>query len=261
MDFSGILLAGGKSRRFGPNKIKIMSGNVPLLVLQAVKLGFFTREIIISTSRENYAYIEDVLGDLEKYISILEMPPDYMQPLVKAIIDDEAVKESNGSIGPIAGIYTGLNHISAGYGLVLAADMPFISFELLKYLNDSLADASQPDAIIIKNLKGIEALCGIYSKKCIKIIEESIKRGIYKISDILSKLDVIWIGPEELKYKKIDKYNFFNINLPEDIEKYKDIREKGVSGYGTNNIDSRTVGQWKNHFFRGAGKGAFQEEI
>jgi molybdopterin-guanine dinucleotide biosynthesis protein A len=261
MDFSGILLAGGKSRRFGPNKIKIMSGDVPLLVEQAVKLGFFTREIIISTSRENYAYTENIMGDLEKYVSLLDVPPAYTLPEVKIVIDDEDIKKSNGSIGPIAGIYTGLKHISAGYGLVLAADMPFVSFKLLKLLDDTLAGASHPDAVIIENIKGIEALCGIYSKKCIKIIEESIISRIYKISDILNNLDVRWMGPEELKHKKIDKYNFFNINLPEDIEKYRDIREKGVRNYGTNNIDSRTIGQWKDHFFRGTGKGAFQEEI
>ena len=46
MDFSGILLAGGKSRRLGPNKIKIISDDVPLLIEQAIKLGFFTSEII-----------------------------------------------------------------------------------------------------------------------------------------------------------------------------------------------------------------------
>ena len=48
MDFSGILLAGGKSKGFGPNKIKIVSGDVPLLVEQVVKLGFFTGEVIVA---------------------------------------------------------------------------------------------------------------------------------------------------------------------------------------------------------------------
>jgi molybdopterin-guanine dinucleotide biosynthesis protein A len=261
MDFSGILLAGGKSSRFSSNKIKIMSDDAPLLVLQVVKLGFFTREVLVCTSQENYVYADSVLGDLEKYISLLKIPPGHTQPSVKIVVDDDAVKESNGSIGPIAGIYTGLNNIGSNYGLVLASDMPFISFKLLKLLDDCLQDASKPDAVIIRNIYGIEALCGIYSKKCIKIIEENIISGIYKISDILNRLDVRWIGPEELKHNKIDKYNFFNINLPEDIKKYRNIREKGASSHGTNNIGSRTVGQWKDNFFRGTGKGAFQEEI
>lgn len=261
MDFSGILLAGGKSSRFGPNKIKIMSEDVPLLVFQAVKLGFFTHEVLVCTSQENYAYADSVLGDLEKYISLLKVPPGYSQPTVRIVVDDDTIKRNNGSIGPIAGIYTGLNLISSDYGLVLASDMPFISFNLFKLLTGSLQKASQPDAVIIRNTMGIEALCGIYSKKCIKIIEESIINRMYKISDILNRLDVRWIGPEELKNKKIDKYNFFNINLPEDIEKYRDIREKGVSGHGTNNIGSRTGGQWKDNFFRGTGKRAFQKEI
>jgi molybdopterin-guanine dinucleotide biosynthesis protein A len=258
MDFSGILLAGGRSRRFRPNKIKIISNNVPLLIEQVVKLGFFTSEVIISTSLENRSYAESILENLEKYISLLGVPANFIKPELKVVVDDSVVSGKNGHIGPIAGIYTGLNHISCNYGLIVASDMPFISYRLLELLSDSLRKNSQPDAVIIRNIKGIEALCGIYSKKCIKIIEESITDGIYKISDILNRLDVRWIGPEELKKKKIDKYNFFNINLPEDIKKYKGIRKKGVYGHGTNNIGSGTIGQWKDNFFRGTGKGTFQ---
>jgi molybdenum cofactor guanylyltransferase len=261
MDFSGILLAGGKSLRFGPNKIKIMSGRVPLLIEQAVKLGFFTGEIIISTSLENRAYIETIFSGFKDYLRIMDVPRDYARPSVTTVVDDNIIAGSSSSIGPIAGIYTGLKNINSRYGLVLAADMPFISSRFLEFLTAEAGRLPFSDAVITKNSKGTEALCGIYSRKCIRIITESIKKGVYKISDILGMMDVRWIGIKDLKSQGIDIYNFFNINLPEDIQKYEYLLEKGVEGYGTDNIRSRSGQKWKDNFYRGTGKGALQEEI
>jgi len=261
MDFSGILLAGGKSLRFGPNKIKIMSGRVPLLIEQAVKLGFFAGEIIISTSLENRAYIETIFSGFKDYLKIMDVPGDYIRPSVKTVVDDNNIAGSGRSIGPIAGIYTGLKNINSRRGLVLAADMPFISFRLLEFLTAEAERLPFSDAVITKNRKGTEALCGIYSRKCIKIIEESIKNGFYKISDMLGMMDVRWVGIRDLKCQGIDIYNFFNINLPGDIKEYEHLLEKGVEGYGTDNISSGTGQKWKDNFYRGTGKGTFQEEI
>ncbi len=53
MDFTGILLAGGKSSRFGINKIKIEFEGIPLIADQIIKLGFFCTEVLISSSSEN----------------------------------------------------------------------------------------------------------------------------------------------------------------------------------------------------------------
>ncbi|MCK5566773.1 MAG: NTP transferase domain-containing protein, partial [Actinomycetia bacterium] len=71
MDFSGILLAGGKSTRFGINKIKLEFDGIPLLADQVIKLSFFCSEILISSSRENSRYIRHVLDRMNEYGKIL----------------------------------------------------------------------------------------------------------------------------------------------------------------------------------------------
>ena len=261
MNFSGVLLAGGKSRRFDPNKIKIISEGVPLVIEQVVKLSFTTNEIIISTSLGNKSYIQNMMDDIEYYIRIIKIPQTFNMPGIKIVTDDIIAGKGAKGIGPIAGIYTGLKYSKNDLSLVIASDMPFISLKLLKLLIKEAQQEPASDAIILKNIKGIEALCGIYSKKCIKIIEEGILKGVYKISDILKGLKVRWIEPEKLNEEKIDIYNFFNINSQKDVEEFVKIRDKGVKGHGTYNIHSGTGQKWKDHFFRGIGRRAYKKEI
>jgi len=125
MDFSGILLAGGKSTRFGINKIKLEFEGIPLLADQIIKMGFFCTEILISSSKENFPYIAQVLDRMDKYQRMLlnsksgkidavslsasdESPVsseyDWKKPDIKIVVDDAktietAIRQRAGLIG------------------------------------------------------------------------------------------------------------------------------------------------------------------
>jgi len=261
MDLSGILLAGGKSKRFGLNKIKIMSDRVPLIADQVIKLCFFCDEIIISSSRENQDFIRTTLEKIKDYGRMMKIPDRMQIPPLKIVLDENIITEDPTGIGPLAGIYTGLKRSGNDKCLIIASDMPFISYRLLKLLIDTIEENPETDSVIVRNKKGIEALCGIYSKNYIKIIEESIKRGVYKISKILDSLEVGWIDSKRLREEKIDIYNFFNINSRNDIEKFVRIYNKGVNGYGTDYFSSGPGKKWEDNFYRGAGKGIKEKEL
>lgn len=250
MDFSGILLAGGKSKRFGPNKIKIISDGIPLLADQIIKLCFFCNEIIISSSRENHGFIRRTLEKIKDYGQMLEIPEGMQVPPIKIVLDENTVTENTKSIGPLAGIYTGLKKSGNDKCIIIASDMPFISYGLLKLLTDTIEESPEADSVIIRNKKGIEALCGIYSKKYIKIIEENIKRGAYKISKILDGPEIKWIDSKRLREEKIDMYNFFNINSRRDIKEFIQIRNKGIIGYSNSSFNSGSGKKWKDNFYR-----------
>jgi len=273
MDFSGILLAGGKSTRFGINKIKIESEGIPLLADQVIKLSFFCNEILISSSRENSRYIRHVLDRMDEYRKILlnsksvkvdavslscnnkSFVPSgnkWGKPAIRVVLDDTDVRTDCKSIGPLAGIYSGLKEAENKNCLVLASDMPFVSYRVLRLLTRTSEETGK-DAVIIRNPKGIEALCGIYSKEYIKQMKTCIKNEIYKISEILEDREVEWIDSTKLREEKIDIYNFFNINTRDDIKKFDNIRRKGIPGLGMDpdGIKGGSRDIWETFFYRG----------
>ncbi|MBN2073135.1 MAG: NTP transferase domain-containing protein, partial [Actinobacteria bacterium] len=186
MDTTGIILAGGKSSRFGFNKLKIRNNGVPLFIDQVFKLGFFCDEIIISASKKNQSFISSELNK----ISIYEKRYDFKKmqasnpeinfrfffkrmakaPGIKVILDEEIYNNTGisnisktfgnrrpgklcGGIGPILGIYLGLAGSSCHYSLVTASDMPFVSYNLLKLLSkaptvsNEMQDSSKKDRL------------------------------------------------------------------------------------------------------------------
>ncbi|MFC2159094.1 molybdenum cofactor guanylyltransferase [Actinomycetota bacterium] len=274
MDFTGILLAGGKSTRFGINKIKLESEGISLLADQIIKLGFFCSEVLVSSSKENFPYISQVLGRMDEYRKILlnskpgnidgvvlstsdksPVTPEYnlKKPDIKIVVDNAEVSPDGKKIGPLAGIYSGLKEAKNKNCLVLASDMPFVSFKVLKLLTRT-SERTGKDAVLIRNLRGIEALCGIYSKEYIKKIRTCVKSGVYKIIEILGGSEVKWIDNAKLKEEGIDIYNFFNINTMDDIENFDRIRRKGIAGVDLDRLKGRPQDIWEAFFYRGRDK-------
>lgn len=271
MDFTGILLAGGKSTRFGINKIKLEFKEIPLLADQIIKLGFFCNEVLISSSKENFPYISQVLDRMDGYRKILlnsrlgkidgiasstsgKSPVQHEynleKPDVKIVVDDVEISPDGKKIGPLAGIYSGLKEAKNKNCLALASDMPFVSFKVLRLLTQTSEETGK-DAVLIRNLRGIEALCGIYSKEYIKKIRTCIKSGIYKIIEILGGSEVEWIDNTKLEEKGIDIYNFFNINTREDIENFDRIHEEGIPGVDPDALKGGPQNIWEAFFYRG----------
>ena len=270
MDFTGILLAGGKSTRFGINKIKLEFEGIPLLADQIIKMGFFCTEILISSSKENFLYISQVLDRMDEYRKIIlnlksgktdpvslssdksPLPSEYdwKKPDIRIVVDDAEATPDGKKIGPLAGIYSGLKEAKNKNCLVLASDMPFVSYRVLRLLTRTSEETGK-DAVLIRNLRGIEALCGIYSKEYIEEIKTCIKNGIYKIIEILGDDEVEWIGSAKLEEEGIDIYNFFNINTSGDIENLDRIRKKGIPGVDPDRIKGEVQNIWETFFYRG----------
>ncbi len=278
MNLTGILLAGGRSVRLGMNKLRIKIGPFPLFIDQVFKLSFFCDEIILSTSIKNQAYIKEECMKIDEYFkyfykAIRNAGPvlsnsdavhetSFKLPDLKIVIDDPAVPSA---AGPIAGIYSGIKNATNHYSFVLAFDMPFISFRLMKTLVDLLGEdislKNKPqsskavedkyDAFIIKTSKGFEVLSGIYSKNCMNALEKNIRKKDNKISNIFAQLQVRILKDDILKSRKLDRLNFFNINRSEDYKKFMNLWDGDVLVHKqTREYVDLFLKRWVEFFFR-----------
>ena len=188
---TGILLAGGASRRMGSDKSLIDFKGIPLIQHCYTKIKDICDEIIISANI-----------------------PDKYSFLNAKTIPDEVI-----GLGPIGGIYACLKHSGSDANLILASDMPYLSVELINYLCDhkGLAEFVVPETTPGK----IEPLCAIYHKAVIPLLKKMIDKNELKIQNLRFYCSTIMvnISPD------LDFYTptlFQNINTPDDLNKLKE---------------------------------------
>ena len=103
---TGVILAGGKSRRMGENKALLQLGDSPLIAHVIRRMNLVVDELLLITNnRAEYAH----LG----------------LPMHGDIIPDT---------GALGGIYTGLMHASHDAVLCVGCDSPFLVPNLLTHL-------------------------------------------------------------------------------------------------------------------------------
>jgi molybdenum cofactor guanylyltransferase len=196
LEISCIILAGGKSRRYGHDKILEKIGTTSLLEKAISCAGPLSKEIIIVTANErSFAEFANV-------------------PKVQITSD---ILPGQGSLG---GIYTGLTKSKSLYNLVVAADMPFLNEALLRYMMEKAVGF---DITLPKNGGLYEPLHAIYSRNCLPAIKKMLDEGNRIITDLLNYVKVRYIEAAEVEKFDPRHLSFFNINTQEDMEKAKQI--------------------------------------
>ncbi|MFO7928240.1 MAG: molybdenum cofactor guanylyltransferase [Candidatus Humimicrobiaceae bacterium] len=232
MDISGVVLAGGKGRRFNGDKINLSIGKVPMYLNQVFKLSLLTRDIVISTSQKNVKKVSQQVSRIKEYKNSYFQ--DFNLPELRVIKDENLLKVKRG-IGPIGGVYSGIKESKYFYSLIIAMDMPLVSYKVLRMLICNISYGY--DAVIIRRVKGLEVLCGIYSKNCLEAIKKNIDSGIFKISEIFKNINVKYIDGNLL-----EELNFLNINTELDFKKFRELWDN----LPYDDFSSK----WKNLFYR-----------
>ncbi|RLB41767.1 MAG: molybdenum cofactor guanylyltransferase [Deltaproteobacteria bacterium] len=191
-DIVGIILAGGKSARYGRNKALENIGGKALIehVVDTVR-PLFQDIIVITNTPSEYSH----LG--------LEMHQDIIKGL-----------------GPIGGIYTALKVIKEDYGFVVACDMPFLNKALITYM---VSLKKGFDVVVPRMGWKIEALHAIYNRGCIEQIEKNIQGKIYQVMRVFDSVNVRYVDEEEIKKFDPDLKSFLNINRPHDLRRLETL--------------------------------------
>jgi molybdopterin-guanine dinucleotide biosynthesis protein A len=194
---SGIILAGGKSSRYGSNKALVEINGIRLIerVIRVME-PLFERLIIITNTPQDYAYLK--------------------LPMVEDLIK---------GLGPLGGVFTGLQTMSDDAGFFVACDMPFLSAKLIHYMGDVLEDF---DAVVPKVDWKIEALHAIYTKRCIPAIKEFIDNKDYQVIKFFQSVRVRYLNKEEILNFDPEMRSFFNINRPEELLNTTRSKNRGL---------------------------------
>lgn len=177
LNVGAIILAGGKSSRMGIDKGLLLLNDKPMVAHVIGTLKQITDDIIIISN--NAAY---------KVFGIL--------------VYEDLIKDA----GPLAGIYTGLNHSKHGKNIVISCDVPFVSENLLHYLINFCTNYDV--TIPVKNNKTHQVI-GIYDKKCIPIFKNELDNNQRKIKVALEKINLNIVDANQF-----DEKEFINVNTP-----------------------------------------------
>ena len=196
---TGVILAGGKSRRMGENKALMRLGDDSLIGHVIRCLHDVTDELLLVTnSPTEYAHLD--------------------VPMHSDILPDA---------GALGGIYTGLTYASHDAVLCVGCDNPFLVPNLLNYLVSVLAEY---DAVIPYTHKEtrahsddtqitLQTLCAAYSKRCLPIIELMLRESELRVHALQERAHIKRVSPEVWREFDPEGMSFFNINTPEDFER------------------------------------------
>jgi len=217
---SGIILAGGQSRRMGRDKAFIELEGKPIIARVIETLRRVCSETII------------VANDAATYAPILSGVEGQAR-----IVGD--VYPGKGSLG---GIFSGLQAAKENYALAVACDMPFLNEALLRYM---ISLASQFDVIIphvsspsgktprgknyhdktspqpnqpLAKERDLHPMHAIYSKQCLAPIEEKLRADDLRLIGFHDSVRVRTVESDEVDRFDPEHWSFFNVNTPEDLE-------------------------------------------
>jgi len=193
---TGLLLAGGKSRRMGVDKRFLHLGEHTL----------FERSLAVLRS-----CFSDVLVVIAQ-----DSPP--LQAEVQVIRD---LVPDCGSLG---GLYTGLAQASTSYVFVVACDMPFLDPKTIQAV---VGLKGKADIVMARRDNGLQPMHALYSKRCLPVMEAMVKARRLKIQDIVSdpSLTAHVITSTELSLIDRDGRSFLNVNTPSDLEIARQLME------------------------------------
>jgi molybdenum cofactor guanylyltransferase len=192
---SGVILAGGKSRRMGGSpKALLPFGGRPLI------------EHIAETLRS-------VLPDCLVVTNTPELYASLDLPMVGDVFPE------GGSRG---GIYSGLRAVSGDAAVCVACDMPFLSPRLVAYLagRSTEADVMVPDAG-----GELQTLHAVYSKTCLPVMEQRLRTG-----RLFEDVRVVRVPVDDIERFADPDVAFMYLNAPEDLARALALWERQPPG-------------------------------
>ena len=197
---TGVILAGGKSTRFGSDKAAALLLGRPMLQWSVSALGAVCDELVVVVAKD-------------------QVLPAFDAPVpVKVSVD--AVE----GLGPLAGLVTGLSAVTTQLCFAVSCDAPLIRPELISALA-SLA----PDYDVVCPYVGgfIQPLAAVYRPAtCVSVFAQFVERGLLKVTAAFGPLRTKVVREDELSRVDPGLESFLNANRPEMLDELAAIASR-----------------------------------
>ena len=198
MDYNNILpvvLAGGKSKRFGEDKSQTQLGSKILI------------DYILS----------EIINDFNEVIIVANDPIKYLSSNKITKIEDYK-KE----LGPLGGVLSAMkwvkdNHKKYQWIVTFPSDTPFFKISVLNEFFNKI-NKKESELFFMKFNEKRHNIFGLWSMDLIDQLEKDLEKGSRKVEKWANNIGVKIIN---MSYEKEDP--FFNINTKEDLKKAKKI--------------------------------------
>jgi molybdopterin-guanine dinucleotide biosynthesis protein A len=186
-----LLLAGGKARRFGVDKLASRLGGQTLLAHTCRRLAPLFEDLIV----------------------VRAAGPDLPLDCGRAVTQ---IPDARPDAGPLAGLAAGLEASRTEWAFLAGADMPFVAPELVRLLWARATD--DVDAVLPSGPRGLEPLCAFYRISTLPAVAAAVGSGKRRVVSFLDDVRVVVVSERELAAVDPGLRSFFNVNTVEDLE-------------------------------------------
>lgn len=185
---SGIILAGGTSRRMGTDKALLRLPDGSTLLARTVQI---LREVV-----------DDVV------VAGRDIFPPEIAPVT-------AVPDIGPTRGPLGGLVTGLCHARYQWAFVLAVDLPLLKADTLRAL---MVFRPEAEAVVPVVSGRPQPLLGLFNRSTVERARDRLGAGDYRLQTFIEEVRTRWVPGEELRAVDPDLRTFTNVNSPTEWE-------------------------------------------
>jgi molybdopterin-guanine dinucleotide biosynthesis protein A len=190
-----VVLAGGKSKRFGEDKSQAQLGSKILI------------DYILS----------EIINDFNEVIIVANEP-------IKHLSSDKItkIKDYKKNLGPLGGIFSAMkwakdNNKKYQWIITFPSDTPFFKNEIMNSFLNKI-NTKESELFFMKSNEKRHNIFGLWSLDLIDQLEKDLENGSRKVEKWANNIGVKTIN---MSFEKEDP--FFNINTKEDLEKAQKI--------------------------------------
>ena len=187
----GVVLAGGRSQRFGQDKSQVKLQDKLLIdyILSEI-IDEFNETLIVANKKINFLSSNNI----------------------------SITKDFKSGLGPLGGVLTAMKWIKENdkkykWISTFPTDTPFFTKKELKFFYENI-NINKNKLFFIKSKETRHNIFGLWSLDLIDQLEKDLSRGERKVEVWANSIGVSTVN---ISYKKLDP--FFNINTKQDLEK------------------------------------------